>query len=157
MPNMNDKEKKFFISCINGKNRYVEYGCGESTLIARKHCKDVISIETDREWAKQYNVFHCDMGNVSDWGYPSKEPSIQQLNHYFSFAKNFDILLIDGRYRVGVALHADTGLILIHDCDRKEYKIIEQYMDVVNYTDTLYLFNKRKITDISLQILTNPL
>lgn len=157
MVNMNEAEKEFFIRCIKGKERYVEYGAGDSTALAKIFCKNVLSIETDIEWAKKTDAYHCDLGATGAWGYPQSEPSLSQLKYYFSWARNYDILFIDGRYRVGVALHAEPGLILLHDYERENYHVIERYMRIVDQVDRLVLLRKKRKPIITLELLTQAL
>lgn len=155
--NMNHAELEFFISVIKGKKRYVEYGSGKSTQIAREYCESVVSLETDSEWADKTGAHHINLGETGAWGYPVQMPKVYMLCYYYSFAKDYDILFIDGRFRVGVALHAEPGEILIHHYDRKEYHILEKYMIKNMQVDRLALFRKTEITPISLELLTHPL
>ena len=156
-PNMNEVEQDFFIETIAGIDRYVEYGCGKSTELAKEHCKSVTSIETDEQWAKKCGAYHINLGEVGSWGYPVTEPRLYQLRQYFSFAKDFDILLIDGRYRVGVALHAEPGLILIHDYEREKYHVVERFMKKIKQVDRLALFEKKRKPVVTLELLTDAL
>ena len=156
-PNMNEVEQEFFAECISGKKRYVEYGAGKSTEIAKIYCDSITSIETDEEWAKKYDAYHVDLGKTGAWGYPLAEPRINQLKLYFRFAKDFDILLIDGRYRVGVALHAEPGLILIHDYEREKYHVVERFMKKIKQVDRLALFEKKRKPVVTLELLTDAL
>ena len=155
--NMNKSEIAFFTETIKGVDRYVEYGSGVSTEIARNHCKQVTSIETDPEWARKTGAYHCNIGKVVAWGYPLKPPQVYMLRQYFSFAKDFDILFIDGRYRASVALHATPGLILIHDYERKQYHVVEKYMKKIKQVDRLALFEKKEEPIITLELLTKAL
>lgn len=155
--NMNKAEIAFFTKTIKGIDRYVEYGAGVSTEIAKEHCKSVLSIETDSEWAKKTDAYHCNLGATGAWGYPQSEPSLTQLKYYFSWARNYDILFIDGRYRVGVALHAEPGLILLHDYEREQYHVIERYMRIVDQVDRLVLLRKKRKPIITLELLTDAL
>ena len=139
---MSEKEIEFFIECIKGK-KYLEYGCGGSTEIARKYCKSVVSIETDKWWAEKKGATWADIGKVGSWGRPRKSPTIEQLKNYYNHAKGFDIILIDGRFRVGVAYHCDAGEVLIHDYHREKYKQVEHFMDKVKQVDSLALFKKK--------------
>jgi hypothetical protein len=141
--NFSEREIEFFVECIKGKSRYVEYGSGKTTEIARIYCDHVLSIETDKRWADKLDTVHVDMGETRDWGYPVASPTIEMLQAYFSFAKNYDILLIDGRYRVGCAYHAEPGLFLVHDYNRVEYHCIETFATKIDQCETLTLFEKK--------------
>lgn len=155
--NMNEIEKQFFLSIISGKDRYVEYGAGQSTDMARAVCGSVKSIETDKEWADMFKAVHVNMGETTHWGYPRKQPSITELHEYFSHARDFDILFIDGRFRTGVALHAQPGLILIHDYERTEYHLVEKFMEKIDQVDRLALFQKTEPAIVTLEVLSNPI
>lgn len=153
--NMNEREKDFFVDCIRGKKCYVEYGAGESTELAEIFCDNVTSIETDPEYAKKYDAHYVNIGRTGAWGYPLAMPSVSALKHYFSFAKDFDILFIDGRFRVGVALHAEPGLILIHDYEREQYHVVEKFMRKIDQIDRLALFEKTEPPVVTLSLLTD--
>jgi hypothetical protein len=140
--NFSETETDFFIRTIKGKSRYVEYGSGDTTAIARNHCEHILSIETDRRWANKLDTVHVDMGQTQSWGYPVYPPTTAMLQAYFSFARNYDILLIDGRYRVGVAYHAEPGLFFVHDYNREQYHVIESFAVKVDQVETLALFEK---------------
>lgn len=143
--NMTDTEKDYFRSVIEGK-KYLEYGCGESTEIAEQVCTEITSIETDPEWAKKYGAIHVDFGQVGGWGRPINPPCADTLSEYFSYAKDYEIMLIDGRYRVGVAYNAAPGMILIHDYNREQYHVVEKFMKKIEQVETLALFEKKRNT-----------
>lgn len=142
--NLSDLEKDFFIRTIKGHRHYLEYGSGWTTGVAKQHC-DVTSIETDPQWAVKTDATHVHMGQVGSWGYPLS-PSVEQLNTYFSFAREaiYDILMIDGRYRVGVAYYSRPCIFMVHDYNREEYQVIETFAKKLDQVETLALFSKEK-------------
>ncbi len=142
-PNFSDNEKQFFKEILSNHKDYLEYGAGESTLIAKEIC-NVTSIETDIEWAKKTGAIHVDIGKTASWGYPVNPPTIKQLSDYLSYAKGYtyDIMLIDGRFRVAVAYFAKDCEFMIHDYNRKEYHIIETFAHKLHQVETLALFKK---------------
>lgn len=104
----------------------LEYGSGGSTVMAADMPgKRVFSVESDKDWAlmmrgwfeanppngnSEVDVIWSDVGPTKDWGYP------QDTAHYMRYAryplevwglKEFrqpDVVLVDGRFRVGCAL-----------------------------------------------------
>lgn len=144
--NLTDNEKEFFLSTISQHRFYLEYGSGETTAIANRVCQSVVSIETDKKWADKTGAIHVDMGETLSWGYPKSPPSIQLLNHYLAYARDsvYDILMIDGRWRVAVAYYARPCYFMIHDYNRQEYQVIETFAYKLMQTETLALFQKKE-------------
>lgn len=126
---------------------YREYGAGNSTLLARKTCNPV-SIETDRNYAVRFGAIWCDIGETKKWGYPVSTPTDQQIRNYLSYARDYDALLIDGRYRVAVASGARPGVILLHDYDRQAYHVVESFMTLIDRVDSLAVFEKHEPCDV---------
>ncbi|MDK3018348.1 hypothetical protein [Pseudodonghicola flavimaris] len=104
----------------------LEYGSGGSTVLAaempRKH---VTSVESDRKWAKmmqgwfadnppaagtKVDIHWSDIGKTRDWGHPKDESDWRKFPDYplkIWGKKGFrhpDVVLVDGRFRIGCAL-----------------------------------------------------
>lgn len=142
---------------IAGKDRYVEYGSGKTTCVARKACPSVVSVETDPRYAARYRSTHCDLGPTRDWGYPVNQPSPADLERYFLHARDYDVMLLDGRFRVGVAFAASPGWILVHDYQRPQYHVMESFMQKTDQVEGLALFHKERGPGIVLGQIFDPL
>ena len=102
----------------------MEYGSGGSTVLTADLGKKVVAVESDRDWAQmmqawfQHNppktgaatVVWCDIGPTRDWGHPVDDRAWKRFSHYplevwdlAEFAHP-DVVLVDGRFRVGCAL-----------------------------------------------------
>jgi hypothetical protein len=63
----------------------------------------------------------------------------------------FDIVLVDGRFRVACTLklynYIDSkARVLVHDyMNRPEYKCIEEFFDIIDYSDTMAVFVKKSV------------
>ena len=102
-----------------------EYGAGNSTLWWRERCRDLTSVEHNREWFDYLSQRFAGQGNrlllrekVDDPGY---------TNAVAEFPQPFDVIVIDGRNRVQCALNgagrlAERGVLIWDDCDRPRYE-----------------------------------
>src|SRR5215471_21461854 len=115
--------------------------------------------ESEREVSKavashRLHFIHIDLGPVRDWGIPSGESQIRSWPKYYAAPYlrldwEFDLILIDGRFRVPCLLTAalcapDGCRILIHDYRlRHNYSIAEKYFDTFQSAGTLSLLKKR--------------
>ncbi|WP_234218019.1 hypothetical protein [Ruegeria pomeroyi] len=104
----------------------LEYGSGGSTVLASElPGKHVTSIESDRAWARmmkawlaanppaegtEVNIVWTDIGPTGDWGHPVSDSKWRSYPEYplaVWRADGFhhpDVVLVDGRFRVGCAL-----------------------------------------------------
>jgi len=104
----------------------LEYGSGGSTVLAAEmEDKHVTSVESDRGWARmmkdwfranppargsRVDVVWCDIGPTRDWGHPKDESAWRRFPDYplkVWRRKDFrhpDVVLVDGRFRIGCAL-----------------------------------------------------
>ena len=86
------------------------------------------------------------------WSYPGKKSNIDDWKNYFQSYKkeyNADVILIDGRFRVACTLdifekiRSDT-IVLLHECQRKEYLETENYYNKIYRWGSLCLLQKKK-------------
>lgn len=127
-----------------------EFGTGGSSLFFLAHASEVVSVEHDDKW---FEVVSCKIKSTHSnrWkGYlkpPVLEGNVELLDRYKSsdvlFASHnfqdycsaidvfsdeyFDLILIDGRARVGCFLHAHSkvkkgGYIVLDNSERAEYQ-----------------------------------
>jgi hypothetical protein len=100
-----------------------EYGSGSSTLWWAQRVEQVIACEHDREWYEKtlalvpsnVQLVHADVG------------SQQYSREILKYESAFDIVVIDGRDRIGCAKNAvsalkHNGIILWDNSDRAEYR-----------------------------------
>lgn len=133
-----------------------EYGAGNSTLFWGKRVKKVISVEDDKNWFdKIKKVFTLD--NIKLLYYPEKKAYINSIN---KFTESFDIIVIDGSYRMECAKVAfpklkKGGVIILDNADwmpnitklLRSYGLIEIDMSgfgpINPYTSVTSFFIKR--------------
>lgn len=143
--------------------KYFEFGSGSSTVRAcnNPNVSSVTSVESDADFIEKIkqsklsvtpNFIHINF-KCKQWGYPV-DPSPSPLWELYSNCisqteEKYNIILNDGRFRVACAsssyLHLENdGYLIVHDYQRKCYKIIETLYEVVDSVDRLYIF-KRKL------------
>ena len=172
-------EQDFFIKHIESSKKYLEYGSGGSTfLVLMKSKADIVSVETDvkwlnyiREWKlikrnekSRLNIEHVDFGETKQWGIPvkieenkNKFPDYSS-NIYKKYGKDFDLIFIDGRFRVACTLQAilnscrETKIIMHDFTNRKHYHSVLEFLEIRAVSDTMTLFKiKKKLTNQKLK------
>ncbi|MEM7073626.1 MAG: hypothetical protein AAGA28_06700 [Pseudomonadota bacterium] len=154
----------------------LEYGSGGSTILAAEMPgKHVISVESDKAWARmmrrwfeenppaagtQVEIVWCDIGPTREWGYPSDPAQHLKFARYPLSVwdrdgfRQPDVVLVDGRFRTGCALAAALRSerpvrVLIDDYLRRQhYHRIERYLGKPEMTGRLAAFD---VTPIPLQ------
>jgi len=166
--NFKNIEKQYFLQKLSACSFYLEYGAGESTLLASSepNIKTIRSIETTSKWIKivnenitysnkDVNIDYIDINSdENNWGYPKNKNKIDNWSLYqqYCYGKNYDLCFIDGRFRVSSFLHtyinAPLGCnILIHDYPNKNsgrtyYKDIEKIAIKKEQIESLAVFVK---------------
>ena len=141
---------------LKTSNCYLEYGSGATTVMAGSMgvCH-VISTESDPNWLAavghklrllgsptQVELIHVDIGPTGNWGFPTSEANwrgypkypVAGWKHCLFYGLTPDIVLIDGRFRVGCFLAslvfgAAGARILFDDYfDRPYYHTVEQFL-----------------------------
>lgn len=106
----------------------LEYGSGGSTVMAAEMPgKTVFSVESDKDWAQmmrrwlrahlpaegtQVDIIWSDIGPTKAWGHPSDDSEWRRWPRYalevwqLPEFRQPDVVLVDGRFRVGCALAA---------------------------------------------------
>jgi len=168
---MSDGERALFVRTLAKATHYMEFGSGGSTLLAvRSPAKLILSVESDPAWINKIRehpeiadavtrqrlfLTHADIGPVGEWGRPTDETRKAQWPRYYTdafFATDilFDLILIDGRFRVGCALAAaacaaESATIVIHDYElRSSYYLVEKFFDIEETQESLYVLRRRK-------------
>jgi hypothetical protein len=168
---MTKGELELLHSHIDSSTHYLEFGSGESTIYASRSSRvqTIVSVESSQEYIdgnlkpnQDINTalstgklrFHrIDIGETVHWGYPKDKSKMHLWPNYslsvFSEKKDFDLVLIDGRFRVACTLNTllntpDNCLIMIHDFwNRPEYHIVLKFLNIKERIDTLGIFTKK--------------
>jgi len=167
---MTQAEAELFKRQLASASVYLEYGCGGSTLAAVKSkLQNIVSVDTDVSWMERLKknneissslntgrlVFRpIDVGAVGHWGAPTSQEKIQNWPRYavdpfISTDFDFDLILIDGRFRVHCLIAAamcaapDT-LVFLHDYKfRHQYTVADKYFSPVDRVESAVLFRKK--------------
>jgi hypothetical protein len=132
--------------------RVLEFGSGGSTILFAKSCKSLITVESDfsyalkmkvlcQEW-KHVDVLWAYIGPTGSYGQPVQDSRLTFYKSYSSYFSVFstnsirsvDLVFIDGRFRVAVAmkcfLEIDSEFSLVIDdyFSREEYHSIEVFL-----------------------------
>ena len=145
------------------ENTYFEFGSGGSTNLASFYKVKTYSVESDVKWHEKLkyrgikaNYITVDL-KVKKGGYPGMNTNVDDWKKYIQAYKreyNADIVLIDGRFRVACALDIfrkirNDTLVLLHDYERKQYHVLEQFYIKLQIWDSLVLFIKNpKVSSI---------
>lgn len=183
-PAMTSDEQQLFARYLSKAQHYFEFGSGGSTVWAVQQGLTVQGIESDPNWVKalqdqlgqQCQVNVADIGPTGDWGYPltqqtDKFPRYSQaiLEHQ----QPFDLILIDGRFRVACTMAAiqhiakhhtqDSTIIFIHDFwNRPHYHAVLEFLDVIKQVESAGVFrvkndvSSEKVADIWLEYSVKP-
>ncbi len=136
-----------------GAECVLEYGSGGSTVMAAELGKLVWSVESDPDWAQmmrdyfaanpplgEVHIVHADIGPTKEWGHPVDDSEWKQFPRYplgvwdkpgFTHP---DVVLVDGRFRVGcafaTAFRITRPVTLYFDDygDRKRLHAIEDFL-----------------------------
>lgn len=171
MPMMSSSEIKLFEKYLSNATNYLEYGSGGSTVFASKfkNIKKIKSIESDSKWASKIQketkteMNYINLGKTGECGTPVNLSTKHLWNKYSQtyskkhlwptysqhYSPEFDIVLIDGRFRVAsfldICLKEGTPIVLFHDfLNRPEYHIVLQFSRIVESIDTLVVLKINK-------------
>lgn len=121
---MPPEEASVLRAAYNDASTILEYGSGGSTVLAAgMPGKRVLAVESDRRWTARMNAWfaanppeaelslhHVDIGPTKEWGMPVDDRAIRRFPDYAlsvwdrSDFRHPDVVLIDGRFRVGCLL-----------------------------------------------------
>ncbi|STQ91429.1 hypothetical protein [Iodobacter fluviatilis] len=152
LPHMPQAEKEALTAALTSAQSYLEYGMGGSTILAAQlGVQRIVAIDSSQEWAakvgtqiaplqspSQIELLHAPIGKTMEWGFPENTQMQSQWPDYYSkpwrFARDVDLVLIDGRFRVPCFLYSllqlQPGAIILWDdyVERSEYHSIEQQL-----------------------------
>ncbi len=128
----------------------LEYGSGFSSIQIAEMVKTLLTIEHQRQWHDTVKANLPSNGKIIfepptclDWG---TDGTYDQFKRYIEIPKGiFDVIIIDGRARVGCAKYCknianENTIIFVHDYDRDEYKEIENYLELIEVVETMAKF-----------------
>ena len=161
IPKMTRSETRLLYKYVAGKDLFLEFGSGTSTLFAAATgVKCIISVETDPLWIARLrcddrlkgadvSFLHADIGPTERYGNPADESRRANWPNYsrLPWPAKPSVTLVDGRFRVAcaltAALHTDQP-ILVHDYfGRPAYEAIERNLNLIDKADTLAVFVAR--------------
>lgn len=140
---------------------YLEYGSGNSTLLAKKLKKNFISIEADKSFfnylkykKKIDEIKYIDIGPTKYFSYPILPFFLikNKIVKYSNYIKKIvldkkkipDLILLDGRYRVYTLINI-LNYLLTNKINQKITIIIDDYEKRENYKITKKLIKVRVI------------
>jgi len=155
----NYNENNFFLSTLKKSKLYLEYGSGNSSLVAKSENKIFFSVESDKNFfnfmKKNFslkNYYLKDLGIVKYYSHPiffnlkKNSLRVKALKYSNDILKIFekrnivpDFVLVDGRYRVLTSLclykffrkNKKNFIIIVDDYrDRKYYHILNKFFKV---------------------------
>lgn len=182
---MQDDEKVFFDSFLSRAQNYLEFGAGGSTEFALRHIniQHIHSVESMDAWIKKLseredvasnmrsgrlNLVSAGIGPTKDLGFPQDNSTMSLWPRYSSTSAlqgekdgtKFDLILVDGRFRVACFLRAlqrinpadvETTHLLIHDVGEPlyhgTYSEVLEFADKVDQVGTLAHYKKKKHVD----------
>lgn len=162
-PMMTNAEQGLFEQTLNRKSNqeYLEYGSGGSTVWAcnNKNIKSVTSVEVDKKWISKIEEQSLKISPLffnpgyahEELGRPINNDELHKWEIYSTgVTGSYDVILIDGRFRVASAAHSYgllklDGVLIVHDFSdqRQEYQKILELYDITNHIDTLIIATKK--------------
>lgn len=147
---------------------YLEFGSGYSTRLAASmpHLQKMTVVESDDIFFQTQvgtnkavrkamesgclDYHYINVGKTGAWGYPLTAERMEAWPDYssavFRRKPNYDLILVDGRFRVACILQAclkcgDRPRILVHDFfNRPAYFCVLPFLNLIRRVDTFGLF-----------------
>jgi len=147
-----------FLKQLDFSNKTIfEYGSGNSTIFWSKICKNIVSVEDNKQWFDK--ISNSISRNVTYFFESDKD---KYVNLPIALKKKFDVIIVDGSYRAECAAVAarcleEDGFIILDNSDwyeetsrfLRENDFIEVDMSgfgpINNYTWTTSIFLKRGV------------
>lgn len=157
MPMMSSGEIEIFKKYLVQAKNYLEYGSGGSTVFASKFPLRIKSIESDSKWASKVQLQtrtemnYINLGQTGLCGTPLEN---KHLWHKYSqnYSPEFDLVLIDGRFRVACFFDIclkGRPIILFHDfLNRSEYHIVLEFSTIIESLHTLVVLKINENLDL---------
>jgi hypothetical protein len=155
-------------------NCILEYGSGGSTVVASDlPGKTVFSVESDRAWHQKMvawfqenpslssiTMHYSDIGPTKEWGFPTSDVSWKNYIEYpFGVWSKYpqlnpDIVLVDGRFRVGCfiacVMNTKQDCTILYDdySIREPYWVVEKIVKPVEVVGRMARFEITPGTEI---------
>ncbi len=151
----------------------LEYGSGGSTVLASEmESKTVFSVESDRNWARkmqrwfkqnppaantQVNVRWVNIGATREWGFPVDDENWARFPRYplsiwqSDDFQHPDVVLVDGRFRVGCALATAFNItrpvtLLFDDyANRRHMHTVEEFLEKPDLVGRMAIFHVKPL------------
>jgi hypothetical protein len=168
MPRMSKGEIALFEKHIKQASAYFEFGSGGSTKLAARNNVAIYGVESDKFWVDTLHketgelckVEYVDIGPTKEWGYPVDNSHHERFVDYseaiLKYEHAFDLILVDGRFRVACTLNAikhtlenrkidsDTR-IFIHDFwNRADYHPVLEFLEKEDAVESAGVFRLKK-------------
>ncbi len=171
-PRMTARETSLFESYLQRSKAYYEFGSGGSTKLATRHNVEVYGVESDKFWVDTLKkevgplckVDYVNIGPTKEWGYPVNDDNRDKFPRYsqaiMQHDKAFDLILVDGRFRVACTLNAirqtlaqqkniDDTIIFIHDFwNRPDYHPVLTFLDMQEKVESAGAFKIKPEIDV---------
>jgi hypothetical protein len=123
VPWLNYAVINFLKERLNGDLSLFEFGSGYSTLFYAKLVRNVISVESDKDW---FNLIKDKIPDNASLLYKEKDIDGIYCRSITEFNQEFDVVIVDGRDRVNCTKQAigklsKAGVIILDDSDRARY------------------------------------
>ncbi|WP_338671021.1 hypothetical protein V8Z79_08130 [Pantoea dispersa] len=172
LPHMSENEIRLFERIVGESGRYFEFGSGGSTKLVARHNLAVYGVESDLQWTKNLKketgclckVEYVNIGPTKEWGYPIDNSSREKFPLYsesiLNYEEAFDLILVDGRFRVACTLNAikhtilrrgdlSKTIIFIHDFwNRPAYHLVLDFLDLFIREDSAGAFKIKSGIDM---------
>lgn len=174
-PHMDPEGLAMFEASLRIARKYLEFGAGGSTVMAAGMGKAGLSIEGDRHYCRDVRrklhglprgieLRYVDVGPTGRWGHLRKtEKTPENILAWTRYVSGpfehlmddfFDLVLVDGRFRVACALHAIAEAkkrnasfrLLVDDYNnpadvRPNYKVVEDYVPLTRLAGHMAVFD----------------
>ncbi|WP_375057617.1 tetratricopeptide repeat protein [Zobellella sp. DQSA1] len=177
-PRMSISEQNLFKESLTKANNYFEFGSGGSTIWASKKGLIIKGVESDVNWVNALidkigdscQLDAVDIGPTKEWGMPSSMSHKDKFPNYSlaidKHKDSFDLILVDGRFRVACVLTSilhiikhhttpESARIFIHDFwNRPQYHIVLNFLDCLERSESAGLFllkpniNAKEVKDL---------
>lgn len=110
---------------LNKNLTVFEYGSGNSTLFFAQRVKEIISVETNKQWYEKIKLKLP--SNAKIILYEKDKSDFSYSKVLYSFNKKYDLIIIDAIERNEVLMNAinflnEGGVIILDNSDRIEYQ-----------------------------------
>jgi hypothetical protein len=176
VPSFQPEGLEFFQTIIPTSIIYLEFGSGGSTILASKHVKKLVSVESDgvfkraveraipQDTRAEIHLLAPYIGVTAEWGTPVfGRPTANRVKRWKKYpsapwpvlnGEVPDTVLIDGRMRVACALESLLHInrhtrLIVDDYVGRDYRAIEQFAELIATHGIMAEF--RKMADFDVQ------